>query len=330
VTPVARVRAGVALLALLVVVSTFAYVAVEGVSVFDAFYMVMITISTVGFREVVPLSVAGRAVTVGIMVLGVGLAFYTAGAGVEYLLEAGTQRWRRRILRQIASLSDHVILCGYGRVGRGTFELLRRRGIDVVVVEVDSGAAERAQEDGALVVIGDATHDQALLEAGIERAETVIACVTSDSDNLVIVLSAKALRPDIRVISRASELEWDAKLRRAGADQVVAPPVVGSERLAALASRPSLTGIVDVSLAQGTVEFFIQEVRVAASSPVAGKTLRDSGIRERTGASILAMEAAGGMDLEPPGPESVLVPDRLVVVGGTRPQVDAAIRLLGD
>ncbi len=328
-TPVGRVRAGVALLALLIATSTVAYVVLEGISPFDAFYMVMITISTVGFREVVPLSPAGRMVTVGIMVLGVGLAFYTAGAGIEYLLEAGTQRWRRRVLRQIASLSDHVILCGYGRVGRGTFELLRRRGVDVVVVEVDPDGAARAQEDGALVVVGDATHDQALLDAGIERAATVIACVTSDSDNLVIVLSAKALRPDIRVISRASELEWEAKLRRAGADQVVAPPVVGSERLAALASRPSLTGIVDVSLAQGTVEFFIQEVRVAGASPVAGKTVRESGIREQTGASILAMEAPGGMDLEPPTPDSVLVPDRMVVLGGTRSQVDAACDLIG-
>ncbi len=328
-TPVGRVRAGVALLALLIAASTVAYVVLEDVSPFDAFYMVMITISTVGFREVVPLSPAGRMVTVGIMVLGVGLAFYTAGAGIEYLLEAGTQRWRRRVLRQIASLSDHVILCGYGRVGRGTFELLRRRGVDVVVVEVDPDGAARAQEDGALVVVGDATHDQALLDAGIERAATVIACVTSDSDNLVIVLSAKALRPDIRVISRASELEWEAKLRRAGADQVVAPPVVGSERLAALASRPSLTGIVDVSLAQGTVEFFIQEVRVGGASPVAGKALRESGIREQTGASILAMEAPGGMDLEPPTPDSVLVPDRMVVLGGTRSQVDAACELIG-
>lgn len=327
--PAARVRAGVALLALLVAAATIAYVVLEGVSVFDAFYMVMITISTVGFGEVIPLSVPGRMVTVAVMVLGVGLAFYTAGAGFEYLLEAGSQRWRRRTMRHIDALSGHVILCGFGRVGRGTFELLRRRGTDVVVVEMDEAAAEAARENGALVVIGDATHDQALLDAGIERADTVIACVTGDSDNLVIVLSAKALRPDVRVISRASELEWEAKLKRAGADQVVAPPVVGSERLAALASRPSLTGIVDVSLAEGTVEFYIQEVRVAAASPVAGTTIRDSGIRERSGASILAIEGPGGLELEAPTPDMVLQPDRLVVVGGTRPQVDAAVRLLG-
>ncbi len=328
-TPAARVRAGVGLLVLLIAAATLAYVAIEDVSIFDAFYMVMITISTVGFGEVIPLSVPGRVVTVAVMVLGVGLAFYTAGAGFEYLLEAGSQRWRRRTMRHIESLSGHVILCGFGRVGRGTFDLLRRRGVDLVVVEMDETAAEAARAEGALVVVGDATHDQALIDAGIERADTVIACVTSDSDNLVIVLSAKALRPDVRVISRASELEWEAKLKRAGADQVVAPPVVGSERLAALAARPSLTGIVDVSLARGTVEFYIQEVRVSASSPVAGRTIRESGLRERSGASILAIESPDGTELAAPTPDMVLDPDRLVVLGGTRSQVDAAVELLG-
>lgn len=326
--PTTRARAGVVLLLLLLGAGTFAYMLVERVSPLDAFYMVIITVTTVGFEEVFELSPGGRAVTIGIIAVGVGVAFYTAGAVFELFLDAGSRRWRQRQVKQINTLSEHIILCGYGKVGKGCFDLLRQKGAEVVVIEDDADNAEAARSAGALLVIGNATHDQTLLDAGIEKARTVIACVTEDAENLVIVLSAKAISPSIRVLSRASELEWEAKLRRAGADQVVAPPVVGSERLAALAFQESLTGIMDVSVPSGTMEFYLEEVRVSEKSPVANQTIRTSGIREHSGATVLAVENADHSRLDTPHPDTELSPGLLVVVVGTRAQVDLANAML--
>ncbi len=329
-TPAVRLRIGLVSLAALVVLGTAAYVLVEGVGWFDAFYMVMVTISTVGFREVFQLSRVGQVLTIGIMVGGVGLAFYTAGAALEQLVAYSVTRQRARVQTMIDRLQNHVILRGFGRVGRRVWEALRSRDIDVVVIESDPARAEQAARAGAAVVTGDATHNDVLRQAGIDRARALVACVRLDADNLVIVLSARALRPDLHIVSRASEAESEPKLRLAGADRIVAPQVVGAERLAAMTVEPELTEFFDVFVRGRAIEFAVEEVVVSPNSPMAGKTIRESGIREKSGALILAVEDRNGRLLTAPSPEQAIEPGRMVIVVGSRGEVEEAARLLAD
>ena len=311
-----------------VAVGTTGYILIEGVSLFDALYMVVITITTVGFEEVFQLSTAGQMWTLALIGVGIGVALYTAAALIEYLIDLREVQKRIRMRKLVAKKSDHVIVCGFGRVGNGTWAALTERGNQVVVIDSDAVRAEEAQEAGAAVIRGDATHNHTLEEAGISNARAVVACVTDDSDNLVIALSVKALRPDLRVVCRATELESERKLRLAGADAVVAPQAVGAERLALMAVQPEIAQIFDVVLHGSPIEFHIEELDVDSACVVAGKTIKESGIREQSGALILAVEAEEKATLVNPGADVRLdVGDRLVLVG-TRDQVAKAAALL--
>ncbi len=309
-------------------IGTIGYTIIEDARPFDAFYMVMITISTVGFGEVFPLSWQGELLTVVVMVAGVGLGLYTATALIEQVFVYGASRNRLRLLKKIGAMSKHVILCGFGRVGEGTWEALRRRDIDVVVIEAHPDRAEQARAIGARVVEGDATDDETLQVAGIDRASALIACVTDDSDNLVVVLSARSLVPGLHIVSRASQAEWEPKLRLAGADRVVAPQVVGSERLAAMATERTIADMFDVVLAGRAIEFTVEEMIVAPRSEVVGKTIRDSGLRESTGALILAIEDRSRTRLTSPSPDHTLEAGAALIVVGTADQVNRAADLL--
>ena len=290
-SPWRRIRGGISILIVVIAVGTTGYILIEGVTVFDALYMVVITITTVGFEEAFELSAAGQLWTLGLIGVGVGVALYTAAALIEYLIDLREVRKRIRMKKLVARKSDHVIVCGFGRVGEGTWTALTQNGNQVVVIETDPIRAEAAQEAGAAVVVGDATHNHTLEDAGIFKARAIIACVADDSDNLVIALSVKALRSDLRVVCRATEVESERKLRLAGADAVVAPQAVGAERLALMASQPEIAQIFDVVLQGSPIEFHIEELDVDSACLVAGKTIEESGIRQQSGALILAVEA---------------------------------------
>jgi voltage-gated potassium channel len=179
-----------------------------------------------------------------------------------------------------------------------------------------------------MVIDGDATHNVTLEQANIGKARALVACVTDDSDNLVIVLSARSLAPDLHIVSRASELEWEDKLRLAGADRVVAPQVVGSERLAAMAVERNLADVFDVVVGGRTLEFVVEEVVVARDSALAGSTLKNTSLRETSGATVLAVEDKRRKMLMTPSPDHVLDVGDTVILVGTPDQVEAACELL--
>ncbi|MCH8970504.1 MAG: potassium channel protein [Acidobacteria bacterium] len=323
-TPKQRIVYGLEALAVIVVVGTIGFVVIEGAPVLDALYMVVITVTTVGFDEVFELSAGGQLWTMFILISGFGIAIYTAIASIEYLVDLGDHRRRRRMQSQAARLTNHIIVCGFGRVGQRTWSEIRNRDVDVVVIEVSADRVQAARAADAVVITGDATHNDVLELAGIEHAQAVIACVADDSDNLVIALSVKALRPDVRVVCRATELESERKLFLAGADAVVAPQAVGAERLALMAMQPELTQVFDVVVAGSPVEFRVEELDIATDCDVAGKTIQESGIRQDSGALILAVEGGGDQVVVNPGADVTLSPgDRLVVVG-TKDQVERA------
>ena len=319
-----RVTGGLAVLSLVTLASTLGYMLIEGAPFGDALYMTVVTISTVGFGEIFPLSGAGRAMTTVIIVVGVGTALYTAATAVEIGLERflGGEPRRRRMNRQIDRLQDHVIVCGFGRVGRNVWHALREEDISVVVVESAAEAAAAGVAEGALVVTGDATRYEILGEAGIDRARALIACVQNDNDNLVIVLSAKNRRAELPVIARATELEAQQKLRLAGADRVVSPQLVGAHRLAALAAEPRLDEFVDVILHGRLMELRIEGIEIDPQSTLHGKSLRESEIRKQSGALVLAVETPDGELHFNPDPDHRLKSGQMIVAIGTSEQVE--------
>lgn len=324
-----QIVTGLMLLALAVGVGTAGYMIIEDVNAFDAFYQVVITVSTVGFAEEFPLSTEGKVWTVVVIFLGLGLALYTAVASIEYLIELRQNRRETRMQHAVDRLTGHIILCGYGRIGRGTLRvLLSEPNTPIVVIDTKNSRVEAAIQAGAQAIAGDATHNDVLLHAGIEHASTVIACVEDDSDNLVIALSAKAIRPDVKVICRATEIESERKLRLAGADAVVAPQAVGAERLAMMALRPELAQVFDVMVNGRPVEFRVEELDIAPDCAVVGKSIKESGIRPSSGALILAVESGADDVIVNPGPDQILKPGERLVVVGTQQQVDKAADML--
>ena len=323
-----RMRLGLLALAVIIIIGTAGFIIIDGAGVFDAFYMVVITITTVGFAEVIELSTLGRIWALLLLASGFGVAFYTALAGIEYLVDLGQVRRRNCVQKLIDELTGHVIVCGYGRVDRATVANLKPTDIPIVVIEQDEGRSERARETGVLVVHGDATHNDSLANAGVAVASVLIACVDTDSDNLVIALSSKSLRPDLRVICRATEQESEQKLRLAGADGVVTPQAVGAERLAALALQPELTQIFDIVVNGRPVELHVEELDVERGCAVEGESLRNCGIREQSGASVVAIEDQKvAIQVNPDPGTKLKAGDRLVLVG-TKDQVRRAANLL--
>lgn len=325
-----RLQAGLAVLGAVLGAGTIGYVFIEDLSVVDGFYMTAITISTVGFGEVGgELSSAGKIFTVGVIIFGMGGALYTAAVGVEHGLDRiiGGERKRRRMENEIHELRDHIILCGFGRVGRTSWDDLHRHGVPVVVIESDPETADAAREAGALVVEGDATHDETLHAAGLDRAKSVIAAVREDSDNLVITLSAKAARPDLVVVARVVEAESERKLHIAGADRVVAPQRVGAQRLAALALHPDLAEFIDLVGRARTVEFRVAEYDVPPGADLVGKTLRELDLRNKIGALILAVRTPEGALSLNPDPDVRFREGSIVVGFGTQEQLDGLSEL---
>ncbi|MDX1691170.1 MAG: NAD-binding protein [Acidimicrobiia bacterium] len=330
-TQARRLYAAVALLVFVSAVGTVGYMIVEDSTFLEAAYMVLITVSTVGFSEVVDLSTGGRILTIFIIVFGVGATLYTAGTALELGLERFLGgRWReRRMQNEVDKVSDHVIVCGFGRVGSQVWRALVDEGTPTVVIEADEELVQKAADDGVLMVTGDATNDDVLAAAGIDRARSLVACVRSDADNLVIVLSAKTRRPALSIIARASELASEQKLKLAGADRVVAPQVVGAQRLAALASQPQLEEFVDLILHGKLVELRIEEIGIGDAAAFTGQSLRDSGIRERTGALVLAVEDEHGHLIFNPEPTHAFTTGQTLIGMGNPEQLEHLRQLAG-
>ena len=321
----AGLRVGLVVLVGVMVVGSIGYVVFFDLSAVDAMYMSLITATTVGFSEIGgPYGPAARVWTAAILILGMGAALYSAFSGLEYAIETlvGGRRAKRQMSSKIERVSDHIILCGFGRVGRTTYRVLERESAEVVVVDVNHEKVENATLSGALAIEGNATHDDVLEAAGIGRARVVIPAVATDTDNLVITLSAKARNPDVLVVARAIDEETESKLFRAGADRVVAPQLVGGERLATLALNPNLAEFIDLVVSGRTVEFRVEEIIVAEDSEIAGRSLRDIDLRNRAGALVLAVgNLPDRLELNP-SPGHVFSPGQLVIGVGTEEQLD--------
>ena len=295
---------------------TIGYVAF-GYSVLDAVFQTVITVTTVGFGGVHKFSAGQQVFTIVLIVTGVGTVAYTFSMLVETLVEGylADEFGRRRMGRQINGMRDHVVVCGWGRVGRSIARYLLAGDADVVVV--DSSAERIATVDGP-AVCGDATDEEVLRAAGIDRARVLITALNGDAENLYVALTGRSMRPDLFIVSRIASDAAVAKLIQAGADRVVNPQDLGGARMAALAVQPHVAEFLDVVMHDGSLEFRLEQIDVPADSALVGQTLRSARVHARTGALVLAVRHPGQeFRTNPPPEEQIGDGDVLVVIGNT-------------
>ena len=314
-----RVVTAFALLVAVLVAGTVGYWLL-GLSLLDAVYQSVTTVTTVGFRELGPPTASFKVFTSILVLAGVGSVLYALGVLLEALVEGRIrdQFGRRRMQRTVESLSNHVIVAGWGRVGKAIAAGLAPMGTAVVVIERDP---ERLATVGSLSVEGDATDDEVLREAGIERARALVAALDSDADNLYVTLSARQIRPDLFIVARARMDASESKLTRAGADRVVNPQAIGGARMAALVNQPHVADFLDVVMHDAGLEFRLEELTVSPTSVLAGQSLRQAHLRDASGALVLAMRDPAGRFRTNPVPDAVVEPGDVLIAIGTEAQL---------
>ncbi len=309
---------GFTALALVFLLGVAGYMRVEGWSFFDSLYQVVITLSTVGFQEVYPLSRNGRVLTMLLIVSGVGTFAYLVGSFTQVLVEGRLQQFlgRRRMQKIIDKLSEHVIICGYGRIGSIVARELLAENMAIVVIESNPEVIGLLEEDGIPYVAGDATADEVLLAAGLLRAKTLVAALTQEAANVYVTLTARQLNPRIHIVARADAPGHTQRLERAGADQVLVPHLYGGVRMAQSVLRPTVTSFLELAVRGGEVDLQMEELKVSESSEVVGQNLIDSHIRQRFNLIVIAIKKASGEMIFNPQSQTVLeAGDTMVLVG---------------
>ena len=313
-----RLRYAVFLLIGIVAFGTCGYNLVEHMPLFEAFYMTIITISTVGYAEIAPLSQAGRALTIIIIILGIGVGAYSISLLVRAFIEGELAKivGRRIVQKQISELKNHFIVCGFGRIGRIICNELADDNIDFVVIEHDTAVIEHIESKNYLFLEMDATSEEALLKAGIMKAKGIATALSSDANNVFITLTAKGLLPNIYILARASHENNEDKLSRAGASRVVSPHLIGGRRMAQVLKRPTVVDFIDIATMGSNLGLMMEEAMIGKNSDLINKNLIDSNLRKDFGVIIVAIKKmAGNMIFNPMPSETLEAGDVIVVIG---------------
>ena len=319
----------VALASVLTAVGAEGYHLIEGWAWMDSVYMVVITLSTVGFGEVHEMSPAGRLWTILILISGVSLVGYTAARAIEFFTEVSVHGYRRsrKMQKRIDRMNGHIIVCGWGRVGRQVTDDLERANHPVVVIERED-ADHSLEQSGIAHVQGNAEQEAILEAAGITRARVLISCVDGDTQNVFITLTARQMNPGLRIIARASDPEAARKLQLVGAERVVSPYLASGRRMSHLALRPQAVDFFDtLSDPLSDIGVEMHEVVINEDSPLAGRSLRDIDLRRSTGVIVVALREAGQIQLNP-DPDAVIAPGSGLLALGTEEQCGALERLI--
>ncbi len=303
----------------ILLLGTVGYMVLGGGSFLDSLYMTVITVTTVGFEEVVPLGPGGRLFTIVLILVGVGFVLYVIGMITETMVEGGIRRIFGRINmeKKIAALRDHYIICGYGRIGKVICDDLAHSKRPFMVIDRDPAEIAKLQEAGYLYIEGDASDDRTLERAGIRRARGLVAVVDTDAANVYIILSARGLNPDIFILARSSaEERAETKLLRAGADKVISPYFIGASRMAQLLVRPTVCDFIDLTIRGGALGLRLEEMNVSDDSPLCDVNLIDSGIRREFDLIVVAIKRRTGEMTFNPAPQTVIqAGDTLIVLG---------------
>ena len=317
----------------LILLGTIGYMTVERWPFLEALYMTVITISTVGYGLPQPLSPAGTIFTCVLILAGVStlfaVVFWTIGNAIEAAAADKMQFmfWRKKMEKAIRAIKDHYIICGYGRMGQAIAEELRARKAPYVVVENNPQQLPKLIAEKSLFIEGDATDENVLISAGVERAKGLITVAPSDADNTFIVLTAKGLNPNLFIVARSIKVEDEPKLRRAGADRVMSPYILGGKRMAWAVLRPTVVDFLDSVIGSESLQLEIGEATVTAISEFAGSTIRESGIREKSGATVIGVRTKTGALTSSPSPDIRIQEGDILVVVGTPGQIESLQRM---
>lgn len=302
----------------IIVAGMVGYTQLEGWSVLEAAYMLVITLFTVGFGEVHELSSAGKILTMGLIVSGVGAAIYAVGQLGEMIIEGQIFGYRRRknMEKKLKDMKNHYIICGFGRVGHKVLEELQAEGIGVVVIDPKPITADELEPKGISYLVGDSSMNAILKRAGVENAMGLIACADSDMENVFVTLSARAYNPSIYIVARASGHDAEGKLKMAGANRVISPYFISGRRMAALAIKPVASDFLDMVMHGEHLEFSLRELKIPDRSSLLNKSLAEAEIRQKSGATVLAIRKPdGGFNLQPLAVSKIEHGDVLVIIG---------------
>ncbi len=297
---------------------TIGYHVLEGWPWFDGLYMTVITLATIGYGETHPLTPAGRVFTIVLIIVGVTVFGFLVSILTQAVVEneVAAALGRRRLFKDISQLDNHYILCGAGRVGMRVIDELRKREVDFVVIERDDEVAERLLIGGDLVLIGDATDEKVLEGARVRTAKALITAASSDAENVYIVLTARGMNPGIYIVARANDQAAERQLKRAGANKVVSPVLIGSHRMAQAALSPAVADFLELTTMTESLDLNFEQVRIAEGSLLDGKQIKDSRIRSEHNAMIVAITPREGeMIFNPNGDQTLHSGDMLIAIG---------------
>jgi voltage-gated potassium channel len=306
------------MLAAILLGGTLGYVIIEGWNAWDAFYMTVTTVATVGYREIHPLSFAGQAFTLALVLVGVSTALYTFSAFATVVVEGGWSRyveqWRDR--RMINSLSDHYVVCGFGRIGSIVANEFKRQKTPFVIVDRNPERVREATARGHLAIEGDASREETLERLGIERARGLVAAVGTDAENVYAVLTARVMKSDLFIIARAEGEDSLQKLKKAGADRVISPYRIGAVQIAQTALRPAVVDFVEIATSSDNLELSIEEIRIENDSPLAGRPLSAAMPRDTLNVVVVGIQHTHGRMEFNPSPDTLLnIGDHVIVLG---------------
>jgi voltage-gated potassium channel len=294
------------------------FIVIEGWDVLEALYMTVITLTTVGFQEVHPLSRAGKIFTMFLIVSGVGFILYFLSSTTGMMIEGSLKDvfGRRKLEKKISHIEGHYIVCGFGRIGRTVSQLLKEKPIEVVMIERNPDCIPIFQEKNLLYVSGEATSEDVLLKAGILKAKGLVAAASSDADNVYITLTARGLNPGLFILARAAEESSIVKLTRAGADKVVSPYDIGARSMANSILRPTVIDFIELAMHNRSLDLQIEELIVGEKSEIKDLTLMESAIRKEFDLIVVAIKKGSGeMIFNPSSQAKIQVGDILVVLG---------------
>ena len=310
-----KLQVGLGAILGIITIGTFGYMIIEGWTFFDSFYMTIITISTTGFKELKPLSTPGMILTVGLIITGVLAIAYTGGRGVQVLVESQILR-RRKMVKKLDSIANHYVICGFGRMGKQIAEHLVESKLNFVVIENEPNNVEKLIELGYLFVNGDATDDDALSSAAVERATGLVAVLRTDAENVFTTLSARELNSKIFIVARAIDEGTESKLKKAGADRVVKPYELGGNRMVQLLIRPGVTDFIEGIARKRDVDISLEQIVVSMRSKLVGLTLAESPIRSELDIIIIAIDKSlGKFVYNPQSSAKIEAGDKLIAIG---------------
>jgi voltage-gated potassium channel len=308
-------------LVIIIILGTLGYSLIEKWGLLDSLYMTIITITTVGFTEVRELTQTGKIFTLVLIIGGVGVGAYTIGSITQSMVEGELRKilGRRKLERQIKNLTEHYIVCGFGRIGSTVSREFAAEQLPFIVIEKDHETASRIDKEEILYIEGDATQEEILVRAGIEKAKGIVAAAPTDVENVYITLTARELNPDLFILARADDENSEKKLHRAGANKVISPYSIGGLRMAQAILRPNVMDFIELATQRQHLELQLEEIKVGPHSHLLNTTLKDSEIRQKLGLIIVAIKTAKGkMIFNPPPEAKIEKSDVLIALGETK------------